>query len=133
PVNYAIELGMFFLVAIVQIRRYARRRAALGRKEWAEIVLLAVPVLICTFVRSSVIDNNDLGWRGFLIPQFMLLLWSIDYVRFALRKLQRSTETISGASLRLRRRVRITLLVGLAGSIVAFAVNRAFMPAFDWG
>jgi hypothetical protein len=133
PLNYLLELGLLFIVGIVQARRYAKRRAPLGRREWAEIVLIAVPVLICTFVRSSVIDNNDLGWRGFLIPQFILLLWSIDYVRFALRKLQRSAESVSGALLRLRRRVLITLLVGIAGTVSAFGINRAFMPAFDWG
>jgi hypothetical protein len=34
--------------------------------------------VICTFLRSSVIGNNDLGWRGFLIAEFVLLLWAVD-------------------------------------------------------
>jgi hypothetical protein len=132
PLNYLLELGLLFVVGIVQAGRYANRRAPLGRKEWAEIVLIAMPVLVCTFFRSSVIQNNDLGWRGFLIPQFILLLWSIDYVRFAVRKIRR-TQAPSVALLRLRRRVLITSLVGVAGTVSAFAINRAFMPAYDFG
>ncbi len=33
-----------------------------------------VSILVCTFLRSGVIANNDLGWRGFLIAQFVLLI-----------------------------------------------------------
>jgi hypothetical protein len=40
--------------------------------------MVATSLLICTFLRSTVIDNNDLGWRGFLVAQFGLLLWSVD-------------------------------------------------------
>jgi hypothetical protein len=41
--------------------------------------MLITTVAVCTFVRSSVIANNDLGWRGFLFAQFVLILWSVDF------------------------------------------------------
>jgi hypothetical protein len=40
--------------------------------------MATVSVVICTFLRSSLIGNNDLGWRGFLFAQFVLLLWGAD-------------------------------------------------------
>jgi len=41
--------------------------------------MLTTSVVICTFVRSSVISYNDLGWRGFMIAQFVLILWSVEF------------------------------------------------------
>ena len=41
-------------------------------------ILAATSTFICTFLRSGVIGNNDLGWRGFIPAQFVLLLWAID-------------------------------------------------------
>ena len=38
-------------------------------------------VFICTFLKSGVIANNDLGWRGFLPAQFMLLMWAVELLR----------------------------------------------------
>ena len=108
PLNYTMELGLFLVVGIVQARRYALRRAPLGRREWAEIALVSMPVLVCTFLRSGVITNNDLGWRGFLIAQFMLLIWAIDYVRVALRvKGWASSGNADGGNNVLRLRVLI--------------------------
>ncbi len=131
PLNYFLELGLLFIVGIVQARRLIRRKAPLGRKEWAEVALIVVPVIICTFFRSSVISNNDLGWRGFLIPQFVLSLWAIDYVRVARRRIQRRSERISAGMSLLREWVLISLWIGAAGGVAAFVVNRAFTPAFE--
>jgi hypothetical protein len=41
--------------------------------------MLITTVVVCSFVRSSVISNNDFGWRGFLFVQFVLVLWSVDF------------------------------------------------------
>jgi hypothetical protein len=93
-------------------------------------------LLICTFLRSSVIENNDLGWRGFLIPQFVLLLWSIDYVMFAFRKYRTRIASPSpghGNLPRLRRWVLIGVWLGLAGTVYGVAINRAFLPGVDFG
>ncbi len=132
PLNYFLELGFLFIVGVIQLRRYLHRKAPLGRKEWAEISLLAVPVLICSFIRSSAVENNDLGWRGFLIPQFFLLLWSVDYVRAALR-LIRHKKAAGKPLLRMRNRVLATLSIGLAGTVMAVFIHRAFAPSFDLG
>ena len=80
PLNYLLELGLFFLAGTIQWRRFRRRGGPLSRQELACSVMAATSILICTFLRSSVIGSNDLGWRGFLLAQFILLLWAVDIV-----------------------------------------------------
>jgi hypothetical protein len=77
PLNYFLEFGFFLLAARY---KWKLRRAAnqpLQREELAFLVMAATSALICTFLRSTV-GNNDLGWRGFLVAQFVLLLWAAD-------------------------------------------------------
>lgn len=78
PLNYFLELGVFFAAAAVWWRTRRRSAKALSRAELALGAMAAASILICTFLRSSVIGNNDLGWRGFLVAQFALLLWTVD-------------------------------------------------------
>ena len=75
PLNYALEFGFFFFVAGVKWRQYRVGDEPLSRQDAACLTMLVTSTLICTFLRSSVIGNNDLGWRGFLPAQFVLLLW----------------------------------------------------------
>src|ERR1700683_3681228 len=65
PVNYLMELGVFFLVGTIQWRKFRRRGGPLSRQELASTVMIATSILICTFLRSSVIGSHHLGWRGF--------------------------------------------------------------------
>ena len=47
------------------------------RRERAAVLMVVSSVLACTFLRSNAITSNDLGWRGFMIAQFILLLWAV--------------------------------------------------------
>ena len=78
PLNYFLELGLFFVVGWWRWKTWRAKRFTLERQELAAGAMIGVSVLICTFLRSSLIGNNDLGWRGFLIAQFALLLWTAD-------------------------------------------------------
>lgn len=78
PLNYFLELGFFLAAAVVWWKARLRTGKSMTRAELAVGAMVATSVVICTFLRSSVIGNNDLGWRGFLIAQFGLLLWSVD-------------------------------------------------------
>jgi hypothetical protein len=74
PLNYFLELGFFGVAAIVFLLG-VRRQRELRLNVLAAITMLAVSVGVCTFMRSGVIGANDLGWRGFLPAQFIMLLW----------------------------------------------------------
>ena len=73
--TFFLELGLFFLLGIIQLRIYFKTRI-LRPQDCACLVLAGCALLLCTFVRSATISNNDLGWRGFMIIQFVLLLWA---------------------------------------------------------
>jgi hypothetical protein len=80
PLNYLFELGFFLAAGILYLSRlWHSRRFDPG--QIAAIMMVFTSVLICTFLKSGVITNNDLGWRGFLPAQFMLLIWAEELFR----------------------------------------------------
>ena len=74
PLNYFLELGVFAVCVFLGYRR------KLERHEWALLLMGATSILICTFVKSGATPNNDLGWRGFLVAQFALLVLTAAYL-----------------------------------------------------
>jgi hypothetical protein len=40
--------------------------------------MLATSLAICSFFRSNTIASNDLGWRGIIVAQFVLLIWAAE-------------------------------------------------------
>jgi hypothetical protein len=78
PLNYFLELGFFLGTAVIWWRKRGAVQKSLSKNELSLAVLVAASIVVCTFLRSSLIGNNDLGWRGFLLAQFGLLLWSVD-------------------------------------------------------
>jgi len=72
PLNYALELGVFLAAGVLY---WQRRRSAGGpwsRDELFLLVTVATSLALCAFVRSAV-RHNDLGGRGVLLAQFVLL------------------------------------------------------------
>ena len=127
PLNYLLELGVFFAGGLFWWRQ--RRGRALSRQELASAVMIATSILICTFLRSSVIGCNDLGWRGFLIAQFMLLLVTADL--FCERDVLRAKD---------RAILVIFLALGAVGTVYDLAITRTYpvladagvFPPLDW-
>jgi hypothetical protein len=75
PLNYFLELGFFLLVAVLRWRMCRKNQVPVTRAEMAAWTMLAVSFVIGSFVRSTTLSFNDLGWRCFLQGQFVLLLW----------------------------------------------------------
>ena len=123
PANYFLELGFFLAAALLWWKKHRASRQPLTRAEAATALMIATSVVTCTFLRSSVIGNNDLGWRGFLIAQFGLLLLAVDVV------------SDWGAEAGRDRRVFLTVLLvlGAAGSVYEVAINRFYPLLADHG
>lgn len=79
PLNYGLELG-FFLFAAPFFWLWRRKGEPLREEERFLLVAAAAGLLVATFVRAD-LHNNDLGWRAFLFVQFPLLLWSVPVAR----------------------------------------------------
>jgi hypothetical protein len=120
PVNYGIELGLFFAVGWWRWKTWRAKGYALERQDVAAGAMIGVSVVICTFLRSSLISNNDLGWRGFLIAQFALLVWAADML---------------ADWPQVPHRALLALLIGLgaAGTVYDLAILRFYPVLADRG
>lgn len=75
PANYALELGFLTLGVWIYWKYRSNLKIPLNRAELFLLVLFCACLFFCTFFRSAII-NNDLGWRGFMFVQFLLILYS---------------------------------------------------------
>jgi hypothetical protein len=80
PINYAMELGFFLAIGVLRQRQVTSGRVQATTNELAAWTLVVTSFLIGTFLRSSTIASNDLGWRCFLPTQLVLLLWGATIV-----------------------------------------------------
>lgn len=106
--GYAIELGAYGLVLIVAIVR----RKSLGEAGRTALGLAVGSLLLVSFLRSSVIGNNDFGYRAAMIPCFFLLLLTADRL------------TVPGA----KPWINLLLFVGLAGTALQVLMLRVYVP-----
>jgi hypothetical protein len=129
PLNYFLELGVFFVVARLAWKRFRGQRRAATRQELAAFTMIATSVIVCTFLKSGVISNNDLGWRGFLIAQFMLLIWAADLFSAPCDRIAMLPGISSG-----RKAFLATLLfLGVAGTAYDLVILRFFPLLSDAG
>jgi hypothetical protein len=122
PLNYFLELGFFLAAGILWWRKYRPQHSPLSRAGLALAAMTATSVLLCTFVRSSVIGNNDLGWRGFLIAQFALLLFALDVL-----------TAPAALFARHRRTLTVLLVLGASGTIYDVLLLRFYPVLADAG
>jgi hypothetical protein len=120
PANYLLELGAFLPAGYWTLRRWRARGGPWSAYQYATMIFAGASVAICTCFRSTVIANNDFGCRGFLLAQFVLLLWLSDLLQ--------DKEAITA-----RRRAVLTALMvlGIIGSVHEVVVIRGFTIAND--
>jgi hypothetical protein len=119
PLNYFFELGFFALVAFIWLKLY---KTDLRKNPYyfAEILLLGVSFFIGTFTRSTLIENNDLGWRAWLPGQFILLIWGVDV-------LSQFTSTSNGIPIlppRTKYNLIVLIAIGVATTILDITLLR---------
>ena len=129
PLNYFLELGIFFVLGLWQVRGCRGHLRELPRPQLAVLLLAGTSVGICTFLRSNVISGNDLGWRGFLPAQFVLLLWATEFLAAwpARREGSRAPRVPSRAG------VAVLLVLGAAGSLYEVGLLRFYPMLMDAG
>ncbi len=116
PVNYFFELGFYFLVGIVWLRR--KRKNDDGQPYYSvEVILFWVAFFIGSFVRSTLIENNDLGWRAWLPAQFILLIWGVDILS--------QIKAPSAYSLRARLSLMILVVMGVVTTLMDVTLLRS--------
>ncbi|MGB8013041.1 MAG: hypothetical protein WCF68_15615 [Terriglobales bacterium] len=130
PINYALELGFFLAVGVLRLRQLVRGTVEASANELACWTMVASSFLVGTFLRSSTIRNNDLGWRCFLPAQLVLLLWAAVMVHdwwFHTVAAQPAVRPW------VRRALATMLLLGLLGTTYQVFMVRMFPVLFDRG
>ena len=98
-----------------------------------DLLLLGTSGVICSFFRSAIIGNNDIGWRGFMPVQFILLIWGANVLVAVWKKVFGDRDpgyTIQTSALTRTALVGL-LLVGLASALFDLSYLRLFSVLDD--
>ncbi len=128
PLNYFLELGFFALAAFIWLKSH-KNSLRKNPYYFAEILLLGVSFFIGTFTRSTLIENNDLGWRAWLPGQFVLLIWGVD----VLSQFIASPQKLQALSSVTKYNLVVLAAIGIATTmldvtLLRFGYNFAFGP-----
>jgi hypothetical protein len=137
PVNYLFELGFFLIVALLWLQRYASTLRT-NPIHFAEALLVGSVTVFLSFVHSTVIYVNDMGIRGWLVGQFMLVVWGTDLLA--------SAPTEEGGAPRLFRQIKsfarsqklgnalsILAVIGVLTSAMEITATRTWPMLIDAG
>ena len=132
PLNYFFELGFFALAAFIWLKSH-KDNLRDNPFYFAEILLLGVSFFVGTFTRSTLIENNDLGWRAWLPGQFVLLIWGVD----VLSQFATTPHTIPTLSSVTKYNLVVLAAIGIATTILdvtllRFGYNFAFGPEIGY-
>ena len=137
PVNYLFELGFFLIVALLWLPRHSTTLRT-NPFHFAEALLVVTVAVLLSFFRSIVIYVNDMGIRGWLLGQFILVVWAADLLtpapaneRDVPRILTRikafaAAQGMSGA-------ISIFAVIGLLTSSMEISATRAWPMLVDMG
>ena len=128
---YILEFGFFFVVAVVRFRQDFRSPEAMSRQRKMAWIVFVAGMLTMTFLRSNSTVSNDLGFRGMLIVQFVLLIWAIPIADDVFFVYPSVTKRLDG--LWIKPCVVFTLLLGIAGTAYQVVALRCYAPLADAG
>lgn len=121
----AMELGLYGAVLVLLLKTKRPKLALHPDTVRDTSLFFAVSgLLMSLFLSSSVITNNDFGYRAVMLPQFFLLLLAADVLGS-----WRSSKNPIVACTPGRRKLLFSLVaMGIAGSIYGAFLLRAWLP-----
>jgi len=128
PINYFFELGFFFMIAVLWLRQRRKSENWQNKHYWlAEILLLATVIILLSFVKSTVLAINDLGMRGWLLGQFILIVWAMDIFSTSSKEQLLLTPALINSlsySKRINDLISILLIVGIMTTVLEASSTR---------
>ena len=116
PLGYLLEFGFYVLAPVIAM--LYRRRGRTCEEDNTVLFFTFGGLFIATFVRSTVISNNDFGIRSVLVAQFFLVLLAVRWMEGAFGR--------PGPGLRML--AASMLLIGVAGSAYQAMELRLYIP-----
>jgi len=129
---YVLEFGFFALVLEICFRRDIRQRFLLSSQRRMMWAMLIICLLTMSFLKSSTNVGNDLGFRGILVAQFVLLIWAAPVVHELFCR-NRGAAPADFGGRRIRFWLILALALGLAGTVCQLAALRIYAPLADAG
>ena len=136
PLNYFMELGFYFVAGFLWCRKNGKTAGTGNSFHVPEILLLGASAFVGTFIRSTVIASNDLGWRSWMFGQFVLLIWAVDIGQEFL--LQNSLKTYFTSKTRTKtikngKVLAQFMVIGMLTSIFSVTMLRVWPLLIDIG
>ena len=129
---YILEFGFFALILVLWLRRGRKLPPRLNRQHRMGWTMLAVCLLAMSVLKSDTSGANDLGFRGMLVVQFVLLIWAAPIVHDAFFASDAVTRSGLGARW-IKPSLIFTLVLGVAGSAYQLFALRCYAPLADLG
>jgi hypothetical protein len=118
PLTYLCEFGVFFLGGVWWLSHRDKHPPEYLFRDHMIIGLMAISIAIPSIAWSGMEISNDLGFRGVLPAQFLLLFCAADF----LTRTRRGPE--SGSIRRLRQVALVFLAIGVASTILEMVILR---------
>jgi hypothetical protein len=126
----AMELGLYAAVLVLLLRAKSRSTDGANAEPRATALFFTLIGLVLTlFVSSSVITNNDFGYRAVMLPQFFLLLLTADLLGSWQASPSTQTHSPVPPTPAMRRLLYTLLALGIAGSAYGAVLLRAWLPS----
>lgn len=119
PVNYFLELGVFFIASLWWLRERHLRGYRDKLKEHLLIGLLSISMLLVTLIQSGTVAANDFGYRGILPAQLVLLLFASELFDCYWERRPREP-----GELRLYQAALVTLCIGSVTTLCGIFIMR---------
>jgi len=130
-ITYMLEFGFFAVIMFLAMRRDMAGSKPLSRQRRMVWTMFAVCLLAMTVLRSDTTGFNDLGFRGILVVQFVLLILAApllyDYFRVQAFAASRPRVSWTGLSL------LFTLILGVSGAAYQLLALRFYAPLAEAG
>jgi hypothetical protein len=137
--GYGIELGFYAAVFLIYLVPRWRGRTPLTPAQRTMVFISVAALLPMSLIRSTVIENNDFGYRSALLLQYPLLLLGAELLSawsLTERKLHASAE-ITGLPLKtpawLRSMAALALIAGFIGTVSQALWFRFIIPLVEVG
>ena len=135
PVNYLMELGLFLILALYRLQ-HDKDFEKLNRHFFvAETILLLVVAIMLSFLYSTVEGINDLGIRGWLLGQFVLLVWATDVIQKWLEGKAPTPKNIFdaiGKQPQVGKAMQFVLVIGILTTTLEAFYTRMWPILVDW-